>query len=84
MPNITPELISPETAAHVIHFYDPREGYPPGSFTATLIKAITLADPDNRVRLAVGFPGYVAAVILCADTPGGTETVAAIARGADA
>lgn len=80
MPDLTPELISPEMAAHVAHYYDHSAGYQAGSFTEALIKAIVLADPINRVRLAQGFPGYVAAVILCADTPGGLETVIGISE----
>ena len=36
-------------------------GTQPGSFVTTLLQAIALADPPNRSRLAMGFPGYVAA-----------------------
>lgn len=54
--------ISAETANHVLFHYG-RGGYQAGSFTEHLIKTIDMADPDNRDRIALGFPDYVAAVV---------------------
>lgn len=39
-----------------------RGGIQPGSFTASLIKTIAIADSDNLARLRLGFPEYVDAV----------------------
>jgi hypothetical protein len=71
--------ISPVVAAHVLWSYDAMGGYEPGSFTRDLIKLIGRADPFNRAKLALGFAAYVAA---CEEieTPGGTETLQAIAK----
>lgn len=52
-------------------------GIEPGSFTASLIRAIFAADPNNRARLAQGFPGYVWAVGLYERSP---ESALAAAR----
>ena len=61
-----PAPITPDVAAHVLwHFR--QLGYPPGSFISALIRAISGADPGNRLRLARGFPEYVRAVSLAAD-----------------
>lgn len=69
------------TAAHVAHFYEPTVGYAPGSFTEQLIKTIVLADPENRQRLAFGFPLYVYAITACKDVEGGLERIIEIAAG---
>lgn len=52
---------TPEEAAHVLAAYD-AGGFRAGSFTMSLIDTIQRADPTNRARLALGFPGYVTAV----------------------
>lgn len=64
--------IGPEVAAHVLWHYR-QLGYPPGSFTSDLIRAIAGADPGNRRLLARAFPDYVRAVSLAADDPGGID-----------
>lgn len=64
--------IGPEVAAHVLWHYR-QLGYPPGSFTSDLIRAIAGADPGNRRLLARAFPAYVRAVSLAADDPGGID-----------
>lgn len=74
------EHVDTETAGHVAHFYDHREGYQPGSFITALIKTIAAADPSNRARLALGFPGYVGAMTACTDHPGGLARVVELSR----
>ena len=58
--------ISVEDARAAVWFFD-GDGYRPGSFTLGLVTAISLADMPNRFRLALGFPGLVAAVVLAKD-----------------
>lgn len=66
--------ITPTIAAHVLHHFGEPAGIAAGSFTRQLITTITKADPFNRARLALGFPGYVAAVDLAQNrTDGITE-----------
>lgn len=67
-----PAPIGPEVAAHVLWHYR-QLGYPPGSFTSELIRAIAGADPGNRRLLARAFPDYVRAVSIAADDPGGID-----------
>lgn len=65
--------ITPAIAAHVLHHFD-GDGIRAGSFTVRLIELITHADPTNRAKLALGFPGYVAGVDLAQnDLDGMTE-----------
>ena len=72
-PQATPPApIGPEVAAHVLWHYR-QLGYPPGSFTSELIRAIAGADPGNRRLLARAFPDYVRAVSIAADDPGGID-----------
>jgi hypothetical protein len=54
--------ITPEIANHVLFHYG-RGGYQAGNFTTQLISTIAAADMQNMARLALGFPGYTAAVI---------------------
>lgn len=72
--------ITPVIARHVLWQYDCDGGYRPGSFTAHLIATIGAADPSNRHRLALGFPGYVAAVEQIETPGGGVETLQALAK----
>ena len=65
-PPTPPAPVTPDVAAHVLWHYR-QLGYPPGSFTSALIRAIAGADPGNRLRLARAFPEYVRAVSLAAD-----------------
>jgi len=74
-----PDEITPVIARHVLYQYDCHGGYRPGSFTAHLITTIGAADPANRYRLSLGFPGYVAAVNEIETPGGGVETLQAIA-----
>lgn len=71
--------ISGEQAAHVLHHFG-EGGFPPGAFTRTLIHAMTMADPANLAALALGFPGYAAAVRLAKDDFGGVVRLRQIAR----
>ena len=62
VPPVTPpESCTPLEAAHVLAHYG-EGGIAAGGFTMALIAVIVRADPGNRARLALGFPGYVAAV----------------------
>jgi hypothetical protein len=70
--NWTKITITPDQAAHVLFHYG-AGGMEAGSFTRALIALIARADTSNKARLALGFPGYVAAVILAADTSTGVE-----------
>jgi hypothetical protein len=60
--------VTPDEAAAVLWHYDDagnRRNLPePGSFVQALIACIARADPQNRLRLALGFGGYVAAASL--------------------
>ena len=71
-PEVAP--ITPDVAAHVLWHYR-QIGYPPGSFVSALIKTIAGADIGNRRLLARGFPDYVRAVELAAETVGGIDTL---------
>lgn len=75
----TAPAITAIEASHVLAHFG-AGGYPAGSFTRTLIRATTAADPANRARLALGFPGYVAAVDLAQNDPAGIAKLQAIAR----
>ena len=60
-PVAPPDPCTPLEAAHVLAHYG-EGGIAAGGFTMALIAVIVRADPGNRARLALGFPGYVAAV----------------------
>lgn len=49
--------ITKEVAAHVL-FHFRGEGYPPGSFTETLLLAFARADSRNFMKLDMAFPDY--------------------------
>lgn len=55
--------VTPREALHVIWRYG-SGGMEPGDFTKSLMDTIARADPENRMRLYLGFPGYVVAVDL--------------------
>lgn len=74
--------ITPEIAQHVLWQYR-SGGLEPGRFTRALMDAAGAADPRNRVRLAMGFPGYVAAVSLVQDSDVGIRILRAIVDGHD-
>lgn len=73
--------IPAETAAHVLFHYGRPGGYQAGSFTEQLIKSIDMADEDNRDKLALGFPAYVAAVVAIQYDPNGVAALQQIASG---
>jgi hypothetical protein len=65
-----------EVAQHVLwHFGDQGLGVQPGSFTTLLLRAAQHADLSNRARLLLGFPEYVAAWRLVADTFEGLQAL---------
>ena len=55
------ELDAAAVKAHVACFYG-RGGYDAGSFVTSLLEAIEHADAENRERLRLVFPAYVAAM----------------------
>lgn len=69
---------TPKQAAHVLFAFG-SGGYRAGSFTSTLIEAIRRADPQNRAKLALGFPGYVTAVTWAIDDPLGIDRLRRVA-----
>jgi hypothetical protein len=77
-------LVTPEQAAHVLwHFSqqaEPGLAMEPGSFVQALIVAIAAADPQNRGRLSLGFPGYAWAVTVAQDVDDGMERLREVAR----
>ena len=74
-------LITRDEAAHVLNFFG-GGGYPAGSFVRALLDALSKADPGNRGRLALAFPGYAEAVQLAKEHTGGMDHLARILRGA--
>lgn len=75
--------ISDEEANHVLYVITRgRAGYEPGSFSTRLIDTVFAADPNNRRKLAAGFPGYVAAVQLYQLVTDGMQRLSDIAAGA--
>jgi hypothetical protein len=77
----TDTTIPADVAAHVLWHYGREGGYQPGSFTASLLTTIGMADPSNLDRLAAGFPEYVAAVTAIQYDPQGIERLQRIVRG---
>lgn len=75
--------VTPDIAAHVLAHFD-SGGYEAGSFTRRLIDLIDRADPSNRARLALGFPGYVEAVTLASQMPNGVAVLTSVLTGAPA
>lgn len=55
------------------HFGDHGLGLQPGDFVYRLIRALAVADKDNRTKLATGFPALVAAFAEVAYTVDGLE-----------
>lgn len=74
-------MITPEIANQVLHYYDSSQGYPAGGFMHDLIALIGKADPRNKARLAIGFGGYVQAVILAQEETDGMDRLQVIAAG---
>lgn len=72
--------ITPEIANHVLAHFG-CGGYEAGSFTRLLIEMIARADPQNTARLALGFPGYGAAVVGMQNDPDGLAWLTKLAAG---
>jgi hypothetical protein len=70
--------ITPDDARWMLGYYDLEGGEKPGDFRTSLITTIAKADPGNRCRLALGFPGTVEAFEAQQDVEG----LQAIARSA--
>jgi hypothetical protein len=73
------ELVEVRDAHAVLFHFGARDVMEPGSFTRALVEAIVRADPRNRGRLALGFPGHVAAVELYQGRTDGLDRLRAIA-----
>jgi hypothetical protein len=71
--------IAVHEALTVLAYFGDHRGVQPSHFTQALLKTIGRADPDNQARLALGFPGYVAAHHLAANTPDGMHQLLLIA-----
>lgn len=67
------QRVSAREAQAVLHHYRMPGGVEPGSFVQSLVETIARADPVNRLRLGIGFLGYVSAVYLAELTPDGIE-----------
>lgn len=63
--------ISVETARDVLGYFGCKGGWNAGSFTTNLMTAIGSADPENRAKLALGFPELVTALIMAQNTTDG-------------
>lgn len=71
-------LITPDIAEQTLHYYG-HGGYPGGAFVVALQRAITHADNGNRLRLMLGFPGYVRAAHLIERSLDGVDVLRQIA-----
>lgn len=76
-PTLSAEHVTPEIAAHVLHWFN-GSGYPAGSFITALIDAMCKADPSNVAKLGQAYPGYARAVTLAKMDPEGMDKLAAI------
>jgi len=73
--------ITPEIAAHVLYeCYDsPKTAMKAGSFIRSLIAVIGKADTVNKLKLGLGFPGYVQAVDIIQNQADGVRYLESIA-----
>lgn len=69
--------ISQTTAAHVLYHFG-EGGFPAGSFTEKLFRAIGAADPLNRAKLSIAFPEEVEAMVLAMEDPAGLDKMRTI------
>lgn len=69
--------VTPTIAAHVLHEYG-ETGIPPGGFIRSLIAAIGKADTVNKLKIGLGFPGYVEAVDLIQNRSDGIQYLESI------
>lgn len=60
-------LPTPNEAAHVLFHAGLDGGYPPSGFPAALLNLFGVADAINAGHLALGFPGYAAAIQMVRD-----------------
>ena len=73
--------ITPTDARDLLGYFNLEGGVEPSGFKHQLITAIICADPENRARLALGFPGLVAAFESQDETTASIERLRVIARG---
>lgn len=82
-------VVSLVAAQHVLwHYGDEHLGVQPGAFLTHLLRALAVADLDNRARLALGFDEYVRPVAMWRSGPEGVDELrfavkAALAAGSD-
>jgi hypothetical protein len=72
--------INPSDARDVLGYHNHDGGYVCGDFKRNLITAIISAGPEDRARLALGFPSLVAAIRSQTSNPAGIEYLEGIAR----
>lgn len=66
----------PKLAAQVLYVYasgDVSARVQPGSFRRSLIDTVSRADPENRLKLALGFPELIATVCVVESLPDGVD-----------
>ena len=72
--------ISPSDARDVLGYHNRSGDCERDDFKGNLIAAIICAGPEDRARLALGFPSLVAAINSQASHPAGIEYLEGIAR----
>jgi len=72
--------INPSDARDVLDYHNPDGDFEGGDFKRNLITAIICAGPEDRARLALGFPSLVAAIRSQTFNPAGIEYLEGIAR----
>ena len=72
--------INPSDARDVLRHHNPVGGCERGDFKRNLITAIICAGPEDRARLALGFPSLVAAIESQTSNPASIEYLEGIAR----
>ena len=71
--------INPSDARDVLGYHN-HDDFGCGDFKRNLITAIIFAGPEDRARLALGFPSLVAAIRSQTSNPAGFEYLEGIAR----
>jgi hypothetical protein len=72
--------INPSDARDVLGYHNHDGEFECGDFKRNLITAIICAGPEDRVRLALGFPSLVAAIESQTSNPASIEYLEGIAR----
>lgn len=72
-------VISPQDAAHVLHFFRSDEGHSGGSFTDSLIALVAAGDIDHQQKLHNEYPSIVAAFWMVMNSRSGLDTLRSLA-----